>query len=302
MTAMPAAVVDIKGNSLDDGPGIRSVVFLQGCPLNCSWCHNPEAIAARPQLVWKAEHCEQYADCVAACHQQAIRMTPAWQIDPDVCDHGMRCVESCATGAIQPTGKYMSVADIIATLAPWFHFHETSGGGVTLSGGEPLMHMVFCGQLLRELRSAGAHTLVETGGHFSFELFQKYVAQWTNQIYFDLKLADDAAHRQHCGRTNTVILENFRKLARMHRAGKLAVRFRIPLVPDITATDDNLKAIAALLREADITTVDLLPYNPLWKDKALSLGRPLQGQDRWMSAQEIQRCRGHFLDQGIACH
>jgi pyruvate formate lyase activating enzyme len=192
----------------------------------------------------------------------------------------------------------MAVEQVLALLRGYIPFYKTSGGGVTLSGGEPTLFPQYCAALLRGLQSEGIHTLVETCGHFSFDIYLRTLAPHIDQLYFDLKLADDGEHRHHCGRTNRVILENFRRIAARSHQGGPQVLFRIPLVPGITATDSNLAALASLLRESGVARVALLPYNPLWGDKFAKIGQAGGGapKTQWMSVAEIGRCAQHFSD------
>lgn len=297
-TASPY-IVDIKGNSLDDGPGIRSVVFLKGCPLACSWCHNPESIRREPVLAFDTGECRDFADCLAVCPEVALDSSQPLRVDYSRCSRCFACVEACASGALSVVGQRMTVAQVLAELRRHIPFFHSSGGGVTLSGGEPTLYLDFCAELLRVLHAEGIHTLLETCGHFSYAAFRARLAPHTDQVYFDLKLADDTEHRRHCGRTNRVILENFRRLAADSRHGGPPVLFRIPLVPGITATDANLAALAALLGENGIRRVALLPYNPLWLEKSAKIGGSARAgtapdEPRWMSALEIGRCQRHF--------
>lgn len=297
-------IVEIKGNSLDDGPGIRSVVFLKGCALACTWCHNPESVQLSQQLSFDIADCRQLGDCLVACPEGALDLTNPLRVDRNRCTSCFACVDACASGALSVVGFRMTVDQVLAALRGYLPFYQTSGGGVTLSGGEPTLHPDYCGKLLQGLQAEGIHTLVETCGHFSYEAFRSHIAPHTNLIYFDLKLADDAEHQRYCGRTNRVILDNFRRLAADARDGGMSVLFRIPLVPGITATDANLAALADLLVENGVERVALLPYNPLWTEKSAKIGGANQSEKQWMSVAELDRCKQHFarLERVPASH
>lgn len=292
-------VVEIKGNSLDDGPGIRSVVFLKGCPLSCSWCHNPETIAVNQTLSFDASACQGLGDCYGACPVSALNPADPLRVDRTRCNDCFACVTACASSALSIVGRHMTVEQILATLRPYFPFYAQSAGGVTLSGGEPTLHGAFCAALLRGLKAEGIHTLIETCGHFRYDVFRADIAPYTDQVYFDLKLADTALHRLHCGRSNRLILGNFRRLVADSRAGGPAVLFRIPLVPGITATEQNLAALADLLVDNGVERVALLPYNPLWSEKAAKIGDTAPADKCWMPAAELARCREHFTARGL---
>lgn len=291
-------IVDIKGNSLDDGPGIRSVVFLKGCPLSCSWCHNPESIQPAPVLSFDARECRALGDCYAACPADALDVANPRRIDRSRCTSCFACAGHCASGALSIVGRGMTVDQVLAALGGYIPFYQASGGGVTLSGGEPTLYIDFCAELLRALQNEGIHTLLETCGHFSYDAFRTCIAPYTDQVYFDLKLADDNEHQRHCGRTNRVILDNFRRLAAAAHESGPPVLFRIPLVPGITATDTNLAALADLLTANGVKRVALLPYNPLWTEKAAKIAakirNPAHNEQCWMSALELERCKRHF--------
>ena len=288
-------VAEVKGNSLDDGPGIRSVVFFKGCPLRCVWCHNPETADAGPTLAFDADACLQLGDCLTVCEDAALdRATPGF-LDRSRCTLCLRCVDACATGAFQLVGEPLPVDELVARLERYAPFYESSGGGVTLSGGEPTMFPEYCSELLQALKARGIHAALETCGHFDLDRFDEHLDPWLDQLLFDLKLIDDAAHRRHIGRGNARILRNFRALYARHLAGGTPLLPRVPLIPGITATPDNLAGIAALLREVAAERVALLPYNPLWAAKADRVGAPRRyDHDRWMGPEELRACAAHF--------
>ena len=293
----PAAfITELKGNSLDDGPGIRSVIFFKGCPLRCAWCHNPETQSVEVELALDSTLCVGSGDCAAACEPKALAVgrTPV-VLHRDRCTECMACVAVCPSGALQAVGKGHSVEELVERVRSYVPFYQASGGGVTLSGGEPTLPMAFGGALLRALKDLGVHTLLETCGEFPYERFVETMLPHLDEIWFDLKLADDALHRQYCGTTNRVIFANFaRLLERFHEGRGPRVLPRIPLVPGITTTADNLRQIADFLRHNGVTQVALLPYNPLWTEKAGKLGRTPALTAGWMPPQDVQACRDQF--------
>jgi pyruvate formate lyase activating enzyme len=292
-------ILDIKGNSLDDGPGIRTVVFFKGCPLDCSWCHNPESKRATAELSYDANECVDCRACVEACGKGAIRDGVPGRIERFMCDVCGDCVKVCPSGALSAVGRRMEVEEVALVIEKDKPFFETSGGGVTLSGGEPTMYMDFCNRLLSRLGGVGIHSIIETCGHFDLELFEEYVLPLVDAVYYDLKLFDDSAHVEHCGVSNDRILDNFTGLvSSCGEAGKELLP-RIPLVPGITDTEENLCEIAGFLRRSGARKFALLEYNPLWLEKGRKLGRP-SGLEQdpemagWMPRGRVDECRTCF--------
>ncbi len=294
--ALVPLVAELKGNSLDDGPGIRSVVFFKGCPLSCVWCHNPETKRLGVELSFDQATCVGARECVSVCKLGALDASRDGFIDREVCDGCMACVEVCPSGALSAVGCTYTVDELVSAIERYVPFHRTSGGGLTLSGGEATLYPHFAGELLQRARALGIHTLLETCGQFKLSAYVEHMAPWLDDVYFDLKVIDDADHRTHCGVSNRVIHDNFRALVEAARAGEgPAVLARIPLVPGITSTDANLAAAASLLRESGVDRVALLSYNPLWHDKAAKVGAPVgYGRASWLDPDEIQHCRGFF--------
>lgn len=294
-------ILEIKGNSLDDGPGIRTVVFFKGCPLSCAWCHNPESKRTGPELSFDPRECAGCRECVAVCHMDAIEHSAAPYIDRARCDLCFECVENCPSGALSRVGAAMDVDEVAALVEKDLPFFKTSGGGVTLSGGEPTMFMDYCSRLLRRLKEMDVHTIVETCGRFDLDEFTHAVLPHLDAAYFDLKLYDPDEHLKWCGAGNEIILSNFAGLKRICLEGGVEVLPRIPLIPGITDTEDNLQALAAFLRRCGALTVALLEYNPLWMEKTAKVGRknPLAAREesgRWMERDDVERCRAIFQD------
>jgi pyruvate formate lyase activating enzyme len=290
-------ILDIKGNSLDDGPGIRTVVFFKGCPLSCVWCHNPECKKVTQELAFEKKECVECDTCRKVCPKNALDPNNPFYINRDKCDLCFQCVDACPSGALTKVGKNMTVAEIVAVIKKDIPFYLNSGGGVTLSGGEPTLFIEFTSELLQELKKLGLHTILETCGHFQLPLFDKCIYHFLDSIYFDLKIIDPGEHKQFCGISNDRILENFRVLYQWSLNKGVPVLPRIPLIPGITATKNNLEKIAAFLRANQVDRVAILEYNPLWHSKAEKIGvKSLVERKTWMSRTEIQECRDRFKD------
>jgi len=297
-------ILDIKGNSLDDGPGIRSVVFFKGCPLSCAWCHNPESKKPGPEISFERDECVGCDTCLSVCPERALSRNLPFVIDRTRCTLCGLCVENCPSGALAMVGKSMSVDDIAAVVVRDKPFYKNSGGGVTLSGGEPTLYMDFLSALLQRLKTEGVHTLIETCGLFDFTAFSEKIVPYTDAIYYDIKIHDPDVHQQFCGVKNDRILENFVKLSAIARQNSLELLPRTPLIPNMTATTENLTAIAGFLKNQGVHEARLLAYNPLWHDKNAKIGLPDSlrkdaAMRTWMTKEEVAACKAVFSAFGI---
>jgi pyruvate formate lyase activating enzyme len=289
-------VADVKKNALDDGPGIRSVVFFKGCPLRCIWCQNPEALSNHRELQVTTKHCVACARCVSDCPWDNARPASEAQ-DRDDCRACGICSGSCPSGARRVVGAELEAEELIAILARDEPFYRRSGGGVTFSGGEPTQHMGFAAAVAAGLASRGIRVLLETCAQFPWEPFEADLLPHLDQIYVDVKLADPEEHRRHTGVDNCLIQANLARLAALD--GPLVLP-RIPLVPGVTDGHDNLSAIARRLAELGFEQVALLAYNPLWLSKRDALGLEVEYvRDEWMDEGEIERCREPFRSAGL---
>jgi len=294
-------IFEIKGNALDDGPGIRSVVFFKGCPLSCSWCHNPEGRRIRSEIGYDRKECIGCGACIAVCPVKAVSSVHIHHVDRSKCTLCFQCVDACPAGALSRVGREMTVEEIVKEVVKDKPFFDTSGGGATFSGGEPTLFMEFLSDLLKRLKDLRIHTLLETSGFFDFEKFEALLLPWLDMIYYDIKILDNDAHRRHTGVPNQRILDNFEKLSRTG----IFLLPRTPLVPGMTDTPDNILAIARYLAKLHIKSAALLAYNPLWHDKMSKIGgeSPYRGDKvmtSWMDPQVIEHCRNIFKEEGIA--
>lgn len=296
-----ALIFEIKGNSLDDGPGIRTVVFFKGCPLSCLWCHNPESKKSLPEISFDPEKCVGCDSCLAVCPRRALDRTNPMFVDRTQCTLCMECTQVCPSTALSPVGRYLSIAEVMVEIEKDLPFYQTSGGGVTLSGGEPTLFMGFASQLLRMIKERGIHTLLETCGFFDYSRFMELLYPHLDAIYYDIKLFDPGEHKRFCGVSSETILENFAKLSAACARDNREILPRIPLVPGITATRENLGSIARFLKGLNVQKVALLPYNPLWLSKLTMLGQPRRTglSEEWMTGPEIEECRRIFSDFSI---
>jgi pyruvate formate lyase activating enzyme len=264
-------IIDIKRYAFEDGPGIRSVVFFKGCPLRCVFCHNPEAQKPGPEIAFTKDKCLECGACAEACPMGAVNMDYPQRIRRDKCDACGRCVDACPGGGLTLVGKYYGVETLAEILLRDIEYYRQSGGGVTLSGGEAAMFPDYLEALLKRLKAAGIHVILETSGYFNYETFRRKIHPYLDLISFDVKLASKEAHQRFCGRPNTIILRNLRRII---EAGKVELIPRVPMVPGITAIEENLSAIADLLRSSGAKQMRLLPYNPMGLAKYATLGRP----------------------------
>lgn len=284
-------ILRIKGNSLDDGPGIRSVLFFKGCPLRCAWCHNPESQRTEPELSFDGESCVGCGRCEQVCPRKAIRLRKPERIDRNKCDDCFACADACPGGALERVGTPATVEEVVEAVLVDKPFFDASGGGVTLSGGEPTLHLEFAGRIARALKGAGVHVLLETCGHFRWDAFERNLLPWLDEVYFDVKLVDPGEHRRWCGVGNELILENLAKLV----DSSVPMLPRVPLVPGVTDAEENLRAISSLFQGLGLRRVALLPYNPTWHGKARALGRRVEfKRDSFLTKGELARARDCF--------
>jgi pyruvate formate lyase activating enzyme len=285
-------IVDIKRHSLEDGPGIRSVVFFKGCPLRCIFCQNPEAQDTRSEILFSARECIQCGRCVDACPQGAIDLGLTGRIHRDSCDRCGICAEVCPGKGLRLIGAYYPVETLAELLLRDIAFYRHSGGGVTLSGGECTLYPDYVESLLKALKSKTVHIVVETSGYFEYDEFERKILPYTDLIYYDIKIADPWTHHKYVGRTNQRILENF---CRLLQEKNIEVHPRIPLVPGITATRRNLSSIVDFLCKAGAESVSALPYNPMGIEMAVNLGRPRPSiPDRFMKSDEEKEVSDMF--------
>lgn len=254
-------VVEVSRYRLDDGPGIRSVVFFKGCGLRCSFCQNPEAQRAQAEITAIPTRCIECGACTKACPvSRALPVRAGWS-PVEVCTSCGRCAEACPTGALRKIGRYYRPAELAELLLRDQKFYVHSAGGITLSGGEPALFPDYLGELLPLLKAEGVHLLLQTGGHFAdYEAFRSSVLPHLDVIDFSLKVADPDQHRAMSGHDNRLILNNLRRLT---RDAQSRLQVSIPLVPGLTTNDENLRAIVSILRELRIGAARLLPYNPV---------------------------------------
>jgi pyruvate formate lyase activating enzyme len=264
-----AIVFDIQRASLHDGPGIRTTIFLKGCPLECLWCHNPEAVEPARQLFFYFDKCTQCGDCVKVCEDDVHHLTDGKHtIDYDKCTFCGKCVEACNFNALKIIGVEMSVDDAMREIMADFDFYTNSGGGMTLSGGEPLSQFSFSMELLKRCRENGVNTCVETSGFIAAEQFKK-ILPLVDIFLYDYKLTGSDKHMKYTGVPNERILEN---LDLAYRNG-IPIILRCIIVPGINDTEVHFKGICDLNEKyPDLKGIEILPYHTMGNSKRTSIG------------------------------
>ena len=295
-----ATVFNVQKFSLDDGPGIRTVVFLKGCPLRCYWCSNPESQARAPQLEWDEKGCVGCGACLAACPGAPAAETGGKRhVDVRAVDAGSpeagAAVAGCPGRALSVAGRTRTTGDVLEECMQDEPFYQQSGGGVTLSGGEPLTWPDFCVELLGMLREAGVDTNVETTAHVAPADFDR-VCALLDHAYIDMKHWDAAAHREGTGVTNELILANTRRA--IERGVDVLVR--TPVIPGFNDSVDAARRLAERLREVGATRVQRLPFHNFGESKYDRLGRDyrLHGLTN-LHEEDLEEFRRAYLDAGV---
>jgi len=263
-------VFDIQRSSVHDGPGIRTTVFLKGCNLRCFWCHNPESWRPGQELLFYPTKCIGCGKCLAACALRCHSVTPEGErrIDRAKCTVCGACARKCYPGALILSGKERGVEGVMKAVWADAAFYRNSGGGMTVSGGEPLLQPEFTLALLQAAKEEGIHTALDTAGHVDFTLFGR-VLPYVDLLLFDCKCMDSAAHRQATGADNARILENLRQLGQ----GETPIWIRVPVISGLNDTEENMLALRDFLSGLPaVKRLDLLAYHNLGANKHASLG------------------------------
>ena len=276
----PVLISDIQKFAVNDGPGFRTIVFLKGCSMRCAWCHNPETITPAADIYWKSRLCTQCGACLEACPTNAINPPMALngsrddesachKIIRDRCDRCMACVEACRFDALTVVGKPMTVVDILDEVEKDRPFYDNSGGGMTLSGGEPGVHADFAAELLKTAAQRGIHSCLDTNGFYPWDVLEKLI-EHADLVLFDVKHMDSARHREKTGVGNEKILNNLRRLS---LTGK-DIWVRIPVIPGFNESIEFHDRASEFLHNlpGKISRVDLLPFHNWCQDKYGWLG------------------------------
>jgi len=261
-------IFNIQKFSIHDGPGIRTTVFFKGCPLSCLWCHNPESQDVNKEILYDKNKCVLCGKCKEVCPTNAIKIEDGkLTTDKNKCNFCGQCVIYCVHGAREIVGKEYSVDDVMKEVIKDKIFYEQSNGGVTVSGGEPLMQIDFVEELLMRLKGENIHTAVDTSGAVSFDILER-VAKYTDLFLYDLKLMDDEKHKGYVGVSNKSIIENLIKLSKIHSN----INIRLPIIGKVNDNTEHIEKVLELLKDLNIKKVNLLPYHSIAKHKYEKLG------------------------------
>ena len=292
-----ATIFNIQKYNLYDGPGVRTLIFFQGCPLRCKWCANPEGLERRPRLMFKSASCVNCAACVVACPQGIHKLDAQGQHDIDwqwsnTCTGCCKCVEACMQGALSIVGEQKTIAELMDIIREDQAFYDMSGGGVTLGGGEVLMQPGAAAALLAACKREGINTAIETCGFAKREKLMQ-VAQYVDLFLFDLKHLDSKRHAELTGVPNERILENLETLLQ----NLYPVKIRMPLLKDINDSKEEIEAVVQFLRPykafENFKGIDLLPYHKLGVNKYQQLGKNYQIEgDPSLTDADLDRIEG----------
>lgn len=272
-----ATILRIQRMSTEDGPGIRSTVFFKGCPLSCVWCHNPESISPKIQVHWVGSRCIGCLGCIDACPEKALSSgTGGIEISRTTCTGCLKCTEVCPSTALEAYGKRYGLDELVSEVLKDRVYFEKSGGGVTLSGGEPTLQGEFAGEFMKTLREQGVHTALDTCGHTGWETLETLLPH-TDLVLYDLKEIDPDRHKACTGVTNARILENLVRLASFmnERGSPGGLWVRTPLIPCCTDSVENIRGIGTFIKGtlgSLVSRWELCSFNDLCLHKYDGLG------------------------------
>jgi len=289
-------VFNIQRFSVHDGPGIRTTVFMKGCPLQCAWCANPESQELHPQLMLRDVKCVACGRCAHACPRQAISLTKEQgrRVNWQACDQCLKCVDVCLYEGLGAIGKYMDLAEIVQEVETDRIFYLNSGGGVTLSGGEPLAQYDVTLKLLQTFKADGLHTALDTCGYASEEIFEE-ILPYVDLVLFDIKQLDAAQHRKYTGVDNERILRIARFVSQKARTW-----LRIPLIEGFNDSPEDMKKVAQMAKELGVEKISLLPYHEGGQSKSLQIGKVYRTPwAKTPTEEHIQRLKEIASEMGV---
>lgn len=290
-------IFNIQRFSLHDGPGIRTTIFFKGCPLSCLWCQNPEGLSSSKELFQYSDKCINCHSCLKNCPEKAISFDgPEPVIDRSICKLCMTCTDNCPTGALEAIGKEVSIQEVTDQVLKDMVIFEESGGGVTLSGGEPLMQEAFVIELLKAMKELNVNTAVETSGYVSLETL-KMISPWTDLFLYDIKLIDPEESIKYTGISSKPVIDNFKYLAQ----NGSQIKVRMPLIPGINDQHEHLQLVAEALKENGINELELIPYHNFGRNKYRGLNKDYLLQElEPPSKKQMAAAREVLLSEGIS--
>ena len=268
--SVTAPVTNISKNSLHDGPGVRTVVYFKGCTLSCKWCHNPETISGKAEILYIPSKCIHCGKCIDICPSHHKISGDSMLYIRKECKLCGKCVENCPSLALTMCGKEMTTDEVFDEIKKDLHYYEASGGGVTFSGGECLHYPEFVAETAQKCKNYGIHTAIETALNVPWENALK-VIPYTDLVFADFKIADSDKHKQYTGSSNSLIIQNLQKLSREHNN----VILRIPVIPKVNDSENDMEEFASIINtfESGIKEIELLKYNNLAESKYAFSGR-----------------------------
>lgn len=291
---MQGIVFDIQRFSLNDGPGIRTTVFLKGCFLKCKWCHNPESQSLKPQLSFNSEKCLHCFECVKVCPNNAhgIDENNKHFVKWNLCDVLGKCIDVCPTGALKLVGNNQEIDDIILEVMKDKKYYDKTGGGITISGGEPLVQFEFTKKLLSKAKNKGLQTILDTCGYADKNHY-KEIIPYVDIFLFDYKLTNDDEHKKYTGASNKIILGN---LDFLYKSGA-SIILRCPLIPDVNDSYNHLEGIKNIIKQYPLLkSVEIMPYHNMGRDKSGRIGQEFELTTvRNANEKDKQRWKDYFI-------
>lgn len=291
---MKASIFNIQKFSIHDGPGIRTTVFFKGCPLQCIWCHNPESQNSGKEILYDKNKCTLCGSCIKICQNNAIEIKDNdLEMNMDKCTFCGDCTVSCINSARQIAGKEYTVDQVMKEVLKDRVFYKNSKGGVTLSGGEPLIYAAFVEELLMKLKKENIHTAVDTCGAVDFKVLER-ISEYTDLFLYDIKSTDEEKHILYTGVSNKNIINNLINLSKIHNN----INLRLPIIEGINADENHIFEILKLIKNTNIKKINLLPYHDIAMHKYEKLGRKYYEYMKRPADEKLKRYKGIFEKEG----